>query len=160
MNIFLLDYDIHKCARAMCDKHIVKMPTEYVQILSTVCRESGLPIGYKSTHVNHPCVKWAGESVDNYLFLYALAGAIGREYSFRYTGKIHKSIIMLYQHLPVMPAFLPDILQTPFPLCMPDKYKLDDPVESYRAYYRSEKKAFAAWTNRPVPKWFSTSEIF
>ena len=36
MNIFLLDYNIERCARYHCDKHVVKMPLETTQMLSTV----------------------------------------------------------------------------------------------------------------------------
>ena len=31
---------------------------------------------------------------------------------------------------------------------MPDQYKVDRPVESYRNYYRGEKAYFAKWKNR------------
>ena len=35
MNIFILDLDMEECAKAMVDRHIVKMPTESLQLLST-----------------------------------------------------------------------------------------------------------------------------
>ena len=38
MNIFELDRDPAICAEMHCDKHIVKMPIEYAQLLSTAHR--------------------------------------------------------------------------------------------------------------------------
>ena len=37
---------------------------------------------------------------------------------------------------------------------MPEEYKVDDVVESYRNYYRGAKKDFATWKMRSVPEWF------
>jgi len=36
INIFLLDYNVTQCAKYHCDKHVVKMPLESTQMLSTV----------------------------------------------------------------------------------------------------------------------------
>jgi len=38
---------------------------------------------------------------------------------------------------------------------MPDEYKVDDVVESYRNYYIKEKYKFTSWKNRFVPEWFT-----
>ena len=48
---------------------------------------------------------------------------------------------------------------TPFALAMPDKYKSDDPVLSYRNYYMSEEKQrIASWKKkRERPEWYSVS---
>jgi hypothetical protein len=35
---------------------------------------------------------------------------------------------------------------------MPDECKVDDPVESYRNYYRMHKMRFAKWKNN-TPEW-------
>jgi len=37
---------------------------------------------------------------------------------------------------------------------MPDEYKVDDAVESYRNYYCGAKSGFASWKGRDVPKWY------
>jgi hypothetical protein len=39
---------------------------------------------------------------------------------------------------------------------MPEEYKVDDVVESYRKYYCGEKRYFAKWKNREIPEWFMT----
>jgi hypothetical protein len=36
--------------------------------------------------------------------------------------------------------------------CMPDEYKTDDYVQSYRNYYVGDKKRFAKYTNRKTPE--------
>ena len=81
MNIFYLDESPEACAGRMCDQHIVKMPLETAQILSTAHRvldgrmvegqtESGrkakrwiLPKWddkyYLAAYVNHPSTAWA-----------------------------------------------------------------------------------------------------
>ena len=155
MNIFYLDQDIEKCAQYHCDKHVVKMIIEYAQILSSVCRLKGFQIGYKLTHKNHPCVKWAMESTGNWLYLQKLAMALCREYTHRYK-KIHKTqMIIACLYLPYLPykEFSQPIQ------AMPDKYKSNDSIQSYRQYYINEKVRFAKWTNRQIPDWFKVEMI-
>jgi len=146
---------MQKCAEAMCDKHIVKMPLEYAQILSTVCRINGLDVGYKATHRNHPCVIWAAASQDNFRYLTHLAFHVCGEYTKRYISR-HKSGELIATQIPMADEMpLPDIGLTPFPQCMPEQYKQADAVEAYRAYYRGEKTKFATWKNRNAPDWWN-----
>tara|TARA_R100000353_G_scaffold27510_4_gene23176 strand:+ start:8010 stop:8711 length:702 start_codon:yes stop_codon:yes gene_type:complete len=42
---------------------------------------------------------------------------------------------------------------TPFALAMPDEFKCNDAVESYRRYYIGAKQEFAEWRNG-TPEWF------
>jgi hypothetical protein len=81
------------------------------------------------------------------------------EWRFRYGHtKIHKSYIMahyLKENMPSDDSFSKQGL-TPFALAMPDEYKSDDPVQSYRNYYMSdEKQRIATWKkNREKPDWY------
>ena len=43
---------------------------------------------------------------------------------------------------------------TKFAVAMPDQYKVECSVESYRNYYRGEKAYFAKWKNRDTPVWW------
>jgi hypothetical protein len=43
---------------------------------------------------------------------------------------------------------------TDFALAIPDECKTDDAVESYRNYYRTDKRYLCKWTKREVPDWF------
>lgn len=156
MNIFILDYDLEKCAQYHNNRHLVKMITEQVQILSTVCRLSGLDIGYKITHKNHPCVKWVMESRKNFFWLYCLTIQLQKEWRLRFNhpNHIHHGAVKVLYGLPVTILSLPDKELTPFALAMPDYCKTDDPVESYRNYYMKEKRHLADWGNRGTPYWY------
>ncbi len=35
------------------------------------------------------------------------------------------------------------------------QYKVEDPVKSYRNYYRADKAYIAFWKNRNIPEWWS-----
>ena len=152
MNIFVLDIDVHRCAEAHNDKHVVKMVTESAQLLSSAVRLSGIDAGYKLTHKNHPCAIWTRESLSNWHWLCILAGALNDEYKYRYNKLVNHKAYDVITSLPT-PA-LPDIGPTPFRLAMPDKYKGDDPVIAYRNYYMGEKRHIAQWRNRPIPAWW------
>jgi len=155
MNIFILDDDMQKCTHAMIDRHIVKMPLEYAQILSTVCRAHGWPTTYEPTHINHPCVKWAQQSLDNYRYLWDLAMATGLEYTRRF-GREHLSTDILFHELPyIIDLPLGDL--TPFAQCMPEEYRQEDPIEAYRAYYMGEKSQMASWKHGSPPAWWNVS---
>ncbi len=69
MNIFALDTDPVTCAQYHCDKHVIKMILESVQMLSTTCSILGAEAPYKPTHANHPCTKWVRESWENFGWL-------------------------------------------------------------------------------------------
>lgn len=153
MNIFYLDKDIQKCAEYHCDKHICKQIVECAQILSTTSREYGLLQGYKSTHKNHPCTKWAMISKENWVWLRDLAMALCEEYTYRY-GKIHKTESVI-SNLKCPP--IPSIIWGEPPKCMPDEYKKDSTIESYRNYYRQGKAHLCKWTKRNKPYWMDIS---
>jgi hypothetical protein len=44
-------------------------------------------------------------------------------------------------------------------MAMPDEYKVNSVVESYRNYYNGAKADFAKWTKRESPEWFNKEEI-
>lgn len=152
MNIFLLDTDITKCAQYHCDKHIVKMPIEYAQILSTVAREFGFDNSYRETHKNHPCTKWAKLHGGNYSWLYKLALAVGEEYTYRY-GRVHKSTQFIIDELPSTLGRDCDTHHSPLPNCT--TFKDDNPqlnlVDKYRMYYIRDKADILSWKNREEP---------
>jgi hypothetical protein len=152
MNIFILDEDIETCARYHVDKHVVKMILESAQLLSGAVRLSGIDAGYRLTHQNHPCSIWTRESLSNWIWLRDLTAALNDEYRFRYCKSInHKS----YDIVRDMPQpNIDDIGLTRFQMAMPDEYRTDDVVESYRIYYKQDKRDIAAWKNREQPYWW------
>lgn len=153
MNIFFLDTDIKKCAEYHVDKHCVKMILEYSQILCGVNNMNGNNAPYKLTHKNHPCSIWARESLSNYLYLCELGLELCKEYTYRY-GKRHKSQDVIEWCVVNKPNIIDKGFTNP-PKAMPDEYKVDSVVESYRNYYRGAKSSFANWKNRDIPGWFN-----
>ena len=160
MNIFYLDSNPRLCVRYHCDKHVVKMCLEYAQLLSTAHAVlDDREIGYKPTHKNHPCAVWVRESNGNYIWLWSLLQSTYAEFTKRYS-KVHKGqregllgILSNYPRNIPRYSVLEDKFQTPVPLCMPDKYKSDCAVESYRAYYMGEKREIATWKT-DKPEWW------
>jgi hypothetical protein len=160
MNIFYLDHNPTTAAKAMTDKHVVKMILESAQLLSTAHRvldgktivelsKNGRRLTryshptlddvlYKSTHINHPSGVWVRESQENYLWLYKHFVALCLEYTARYS-KVHASFTKLNSVLSSPPFNIASSPFTPIKLAMPVPYHLPDPVESYRYYYESEK---------------------
>lgn len=159
MNIFVLHQSPRLCAQWHCDTHVVKMILETAQLLYSVwwiTHPDEIPEGaYKLSHKNHPCAIWARQSVQNYRWLCMLGQWLCHEYTYRY-GKIHKThahIEWLTDHIPLLPL----IGCTPFVLAMPDQYKDENPILSYRTFYAESKckeRGIVSYTRRPPPNFF------
>jgi len=157
MNIFVLDLDIAKNARYHCDQHVSKMILESAQLLCTALNKKGHKTPYKSTHINHPCAIWVGESYDNFVWLEKLALALNSEYRYRFEKlEDHASISVVRQ---VSDIRYESVGLTPFAQAMPEQYRVPgDPVAAYRRFYIGEKLPFARWTRRRKPTWVRESE--
>jgi len=158
VNIFFLDWDVEKNAQYHCDKHVVKMILETAQLLCGVHHVTAhdtthdtAHVPYKLSHKNHPCSIWARDSMSNYLYLCEIGLALCEEYTYRY-GKRHKSQEVIEWCLMNKPQ-IQDIGFTTPPKAMPDEYKTEDVIESYRKYYLGAKKTFLTWKERKVPEW-------
>lgn len=162
MNIFMLDKDYHRAAKAHNNRHVIKMILEYSQILSTTHRfldgklviektannrnikrwklnDDREDILYLATHINHPSCVWVRKSSANYTWLYNLMTNLMDEYTFRY-GKTHKceELLEILQYHPDNIPF--GILQFPKQdlQAMPDIYKNPCAITAYRSYYHSK----------------------
>ena len=129
------------------------MILESVQIMCTVLNKMGLVTPYRSTHNNHPCVLWVGESFDNFLWLKDLTWFLNDEYQYRFDkSEDHRSIEVLRSISGYRYARRG---LTPFAQAMPIEYKIPgDAVNAYRNFYVGEKQRFARWTQREKPAWF------
>ncbi len=157
MNIFHLDKDPFLCSKWLCDKHCVKMVLETAQMLCTAYqRNYGIKDDlYKPAYPHHPMTKWVGDSGENFFFTIKLFGHLLDEYNYRY-NKWHKSSkIILLLHSKYKDWHKMSGKFTAPPLCMPDKYKLDDYVQSYRNYYIGEKMYFAKYNYSEPPFWLA-----
>jgi hypothetical protein len=160
MNLFILSLIHQEIAEAMIDKHVSKILLEAVQMLCTALHvlEPGVHNGiYRLAHKNHPVTIWCRTSQTNFVWTLQLVDCLHAEWQYRYKhNKVHKSYVMaqyLKEHVPDISCF-PQKGLTRFALAMPEEYKTEDPVESYRQYYKS-KRPIASWKNRMPPRWFS-----
>jgi len=176
MNIFYLSNDPVDCARQHVDKHVVKMVLEYGQLMSTAHRVlDGTPYYgktinnrniqrwllpderenniWKASHFKHPSGIWVRSSSSHYLWLYSLWLEMLKEYTYRY-DKPH-STERMKGWFSRLPNNIPKVgwLSDP-PPAMPDQYKTTSSIESYRNYYKGDKRSFANWKKRSTPGWF------
>jgi hypothetical protein len=156
MNIFALDHDTKLCAQYHVDKHCVKMILETTQLLNNalIVHDSAYVPIYRQTHKNHPASLWAAENISNFSWLLNLGLDLCSEYSFRYHRR-HKcqDILEGFKNSSSRHK-LPSGVLTSFRMCMPEPYHTNDPIRSYRIYYRQDKAYIAKWTNRVVPDWW------
>jgi hypothetical protein len=150
MNIFVLDEDIKKCAIYHVDRHIVKMPLESAQMLCTAINIYGGVSPYKTAHLNHPCSIWVRESRSNFIWLCNLGLALCHEYTFRY-GKVHSCESVIKFCMNNIPEQLEDKGLTKFAEAMDSIYKLENPLLSYRNYYKQGKTHLHSWKKREKP---------
>jgi hypothetical protein len=161
MNIFAIeghktDIDWVASARSQDNLRVVKMILESCQMLCTVLNQQhGHQITpYKSVHQKHPCTVWVARSSDNWIQLYNHCEALLDEYRLRFANA-HKCAEVL-EHC----AYIFDALRfdehgpTPIALCMPEEFKSDDVVDSYRRFYAS--KPNIRYPKNKIPEWFLT----
>lgn len=149
MQIFILDEDPYISASYLCDKHIVCMPKEAAQMLSTSVLHYGGNSPYKKVSANHPCTLWAKQTSSNWLWLKTYGIAMAKEYTNRY-HKEHKCQAIMEDLI----CNVPEGPLTPFAQVMPGIYKRPKAVDAYRALYLGEKARFAKWKHSLQPEWF------
>lgn len=172
MNVFVLSLDPVEAAQMQCDKHIVKMPIETAQLLSTAIRLSGTELTaagdailYRATHINHPWNKWARADASNFDWLMLHGFALCDEFEFRY-GHPHKARQVI-EHVskmfmtPGMSRIRP-VDPDAMPQCMDEKYRLmGRPGQAYRLLYIYGKGHFARWNHaRKEPAWWKIMVSF
>ena len=181
MNIFILDSDLTKSVQYHIDAHIVKMPLEAAQMISTTVAVSA-SLGfvprfltrdeikqvnsaktelYKPSYHNHPCTIWARSSLQNYQYLVDYCKLLGLEKLHRYPSRpAHKSCLLIEEKAPQVLSNIPSMGLTTFAMAMPEEYKSDDAIDSYRTYYYCDKQYntagqfMAKWTKREQPEWW------
>ena len=125
---------------------------------------SDIPGLYKSALIYHPCNKWVQALDWNYYWLYRCWDTLIEEWKIRWNhledGKRHDSERMgeIFKTAPVgIPTSSKFDFVTPFyPIAIVNKSCIveGDAVESYRNYYRVDKRRFATWRCNRKPEWF------
>lgn len=175
MNIFFLHFHPQYLASLYCDQHVVKILLEICQMLYTAWyfsdemdfvytnaphKKNSDERGYKKAHTGHPMTMWVGSSKENYKYTTLIGMALAIEHNKRF-GTVHsctKHILWLHNNIPSNFKMMKNEKAyychnvpsgiTPIPLCMPDAYKCDNVLKSYRDYYIYEKLAFARWKGK------------
>ena len=150
MNIFVTHPDPHKSATVLPDKHVVKMPLETTQMISLlfsswyydwgeVLKKDGTPYDTKKgAFRNHPCTKWAADSMYNTAWLIQHGCALVHEYWVRY-NKVHACAKPLFNaklkfHQMTNEVITCSCMVESFTRAMPDEFKLDDGIDTFTAY--------------------------
>lgn len=129
-----------------------KMMSEYSSKQRPLAQEDRV-FPYLPCHINHPCTIWMRTSKENFLWAREYASALNDEYKLRYgKGDLKAWIVMSkidynsfnFQHRG----------ETTPALAMPEEFKKDDPVMSYKAYYMGAKSSIATWKGRSAPAWW------
>jgi len=166
MNLFILSLIQREIAQYMMDKHVSKILLEAVQMLCSAKRilDPDAEINeelYRIAHKNHPVTIWCRKSKANFIWALDLVEELHDEWRFRYgypETKFHKSYLVALKLRDNMPSDdkFEEVGLTTFALAMPNEYKTEDPVESYRNYYMSEeKRRIATWNKRrEKPDWY------
>lgn len=159
MNIFVVDENPEIAAESLCDQHIVKMPIETCQMLSTFLHRWGIFAPYKPCYQHHPCNIWLQHTQENFLWLLTHGNALCKNYTARYKRKHKCEEVLETISLQFFDALRLKKIRyqlrglTPFALAVPPKYKTENPVESYRKYYIYEKLPFARYSHSQKPEW-------
>jgi hypothetical protein len=129
------------------------MILETGQMLSTAYRKNfddGEEL-YKTAYPHHPMTIWVGSSGTNFYWSIQLLDQLLYQYTMRYK-KVHKTMrISSLFHSKYKLWHNWETEFTPPPLCMPDEYKCDNYIQSYKDYYVGEKKRFAKYTSVDTP---------
>jgi hypothetical protein len=168
MNIFILHTDPTEAASMHCDRHVVKMHVEGIQMLVSVLDRHNINHKvttkrgtiHKGGYANHPCTRWAGDNWSNFMWLVEYTEALIEEHTYRYgtvphsKNQLEEVMYAYWENYSLIRPIYDDL--TPFAQAMPDAYKNVDAVTAYRDYYINEKADIAVWNKtRPAPKWYT-----
>ena len=144
MNIFVTSPFPAESAIVLPDRHVTKMALECCQMLSIVAskwyhnygplnKKDGTPyVTEKGAFRNHPCTKWAGESIHNAYWLIKHGMNLCDEFQLRY-GKPHSCYNTLLQAYYLFPrGKITEV--TSFARAMPEEWKYDDSIDTFTAY--------------------------
>lgn len=186
MNIFLLSYErrpLHhyrEQAAFHCDKHVVKMIAESVQLIVTALSnkypenlsrfmppdmQDSFPCKPLALGMSkHPCAIWARASISHINYLTNLAISLCDEKARRWPlnpwHEYQPWLLALRLELELLGCKPHDALPTEFPIAVKSEElrSISAPhntvVDIYRSYYVADKQAFATWRKTVKPLWF------
>lgn len=144
MNIFVLNEDPLVAANLVPIKVCNKMALEATQMLAVACHKFSLPMPHKKdgseyspkAHVNHPCTKWVCESKENMLWLtmHGIGLCLKHNETYKKTPSQYNALNEVLENLDRISYFG----HTPFVMAMPDNFKEENVINSYRAYIKTK----------------------
>jgi len=154
MNLFVTDNCPIVSAQNLCNKHIIKMPSETKQMLSLAFSNS------TNAYRNHPASVWVRESLENmeWTIIHGLAQC--EEYTRRYKRRHATQDFIEWSEKNYKFLTFKKKNITPLARCFgPFKEVLDkeepDTLAAYRKFYWLDKQNFAKWTSlREIPEWW------
>ena len=155
MNIFSVNKDPVFSARQLCNKHVIKMPTESMQMLHTAFEKNK----FKLFNPQHPCSVWARQSKDNFNWLIEHGLALCDEYKNRYLRKHKAQESIEWVRDNQNQLDFAESKLTPFPRCFSEfKAELDKTIEdthlAYQEFYNLDK-TWAQWHSlEKIPAWW------
>lgn len=91
--------------------------------------------------------------MENFLLACEIGIELVSEYRYRYNSTKHQRALDIFIYGIMNTPYFNSTEQTTFALAMPDEFKVDCPIESYRNYYREDKKHLHTWKKRNKPQW-------
>lgn len=166
MNLFALEGDPKRdlvdwraSAKAHDDLRVSKMAVEACQILCTVAHGFGRTAPYKPTHDKHPCTVWAGQSAANFADVILLATSLIKEWAKRNDclPSDHASWKVVawckedwIENVEVYN--FPHFERTRPPAVVPEEFRRDGLIESYRAFWQSKQRM--VYRRAAAPGWY------
>lgn len=159
MNIFFLHHNHAKSTDLYYDVHVNKITVELMQMLANCYTPEQLKLApltlmgkvRSHSYLHHPMTKWVMDNPANHKVALNYLKDLIIERVYRWPEK--KPIFASVEFRNFCESFNPlnlinpdNLRETPFPLCMPNKYKTDDPYESYQQYYLRGKDHLARYT--------------
>ena len=122
------------------------------QVLSSAFLYHGHESTVKPISTNHAFHLWIVESSINIRALHTFGYELCNQFRLRY-GKVHKCLDFFKDTEPVV-SKIKDYsnAHSTFPLAMPQEFKTDDVVDSYRNFWVSKEKM--KYPKNKVPQWF------
>lgn len=180
MNIFVLDNDPVVAAQFHCDKHVIKMITESMQVMGSamwsqygITTSKGIKLlgdealqlwkdfprktvsgevsPYGIGFMNHPSTKWARQSKENWNWLLDMTYELVNQHENRWQKKTSTREKLDWFKANVDKFPIEGL--TPFYQAVPIEIKNEDTVHAYRLYYAGWKEYFAKWKNGE-PHWW------
>jgi hypothetical protein len=168
MNIFVVDVRPEIAARQLCNRHIIKMPSETVNLLLWPFKLQGIDLPknengetIRLSHLNHPCSIFTRLNSVNYNWVWSHYFYLCAEYKERYK-RTHGSFIynqFILENYSKLNLPYGDNL-TDFPRCFGNVINLEDSndictVDLYHKYYWLDKQEFARWPSiDKIPSWW------